>query len=111
MFERKESGWAASRIDRSVEVFFRIKLASHLGPKTFFNKLLELLVTGRGQFRAEVISIVRPRLRLLRGKERLSRNAAISVTPNSLLVIRPIEPARHVEGSGLVQGDNDCDSG
>ena len=40
---------------------------------------VDLLVTEQGQFRAELISIVLPRLRLLRGKEWLSRIASVFV--------------------------------
>jgi hypothetical protein len=37
MFERKESGWAASRINRSAQGRFL-----HPAPNTFFSKLLDL---------------------------------------------------------------------
>jgi hypothetical protein len=53
---------------------------------------VDLLVTEQGQFRAELITIVLPRLRLLRGKEWLSRIATVLVAPRSLLIILPIEP-------------------
>ena len=65
---------------------------------------IELFVTGKGQFRAEVISIMLPRLRLLRGKEQLSRIAAISVAPKSLLVILPIDPERPQTCGGVRLG-------
>jgi AraC-like DNA-binding protein len=55
---------------------------------------VELLVTERGQFRAQLISIALPRLRLLRVKERLSRIAVVSVAPGSMLVILPTEPGQ-----------------
>ena len=52
---------------------------------------VEMLVTGQGRFRAELISIVLPRLRLLKGRERLSRSAVVSVSPASLLVLLQTE--------------------
>jgi AraC-like DNA-binding protein len=50
---------------------------------------VELLVTGAGRFQTEFISIVLPRLRLLRAKEQLARIAIVSVAPGSMLVILP----------------------
>ena len=61
---------------------------------------VELFVTGHGQFRAELISIALPRLRLLQAKEWLSRIAVVSVTPGSMLVILPTEPEQSLRCGG-----------
>jgi AraC-like DNA-binding protein len=61
---------------------------------------VELLVTGQGQFRAQLISIALPRLRLLQVKESLSRIAVVSVAPGSLLVIFPTEPEQSQKYGG-----------
>jgi AraC-like DNA-binding protein len=68
---------------------------------------VELLVTERGQFRAQLISIALPRLRLLRVKERLSRIAVVSVAPGSMLVILPTEPGQSqtFRGASLPAGE------
>jgi AraC-like DNA-binding protein len=68
---------------------------------------IELFVTGKGQFRAEVIGIVLPRLRLLRGKEQLSRIAAVSVSPRSLLVILPIDTEQPQTCGGVRLGSRE----
>jgi AraC family transcriptional regulator, ethanolamine operon transcriptional activator len=63
----------------------------------------ELLVTERGQFRAQLICIVLPRIRLLRTRERLSRIAVVSVASGSMLVVLPTEPgqSQKFRGAGL----------
>ena len=68
---------------------------------------IELLVTGQGQFRAQLISIALPRLRLLRAKEWLSRIAVVSAAPGSMLVILPTEPgqSQNFRGAGLLPGE------
>src|SRR5271167_3853056 len=68
---------------------------------------VELLVTGQGQFRAQLISIALPRLRLLQAKEWLSRIAVVSVAPGSLLVIFPTEPeqSQRCAGASLSAGE------
>ncbi len=66
---------------------------------------VELLVTGHGHFRAELISIALPRLRLLQAKEWLSRIAVVSVTPGSMLVILPTEPEQSLRCGGGVLSD------
>ncbi len=53
---------------------------------------IELLVTGQGRFRAQLVGIALPRLRLLQAKESLARIAIVSVAPGSFLVIFPTEP-------------------
>ena len=68
---------------------------------------MELFVTGNGQFRAELISIMLPQLRLLRGKEQLSRIAAVSVAPKSLLVILPIDPEQPQTCGGVRLGSGE----
>ena len=65
---------------------------------------VDLLVTEQGQFRAELISIALPRLRLLRGKEWLSRIATVLVAPRSLLIILPIEPEQPQACGGVTPG-------
>ena len=67
----------------------------------------KLLVTGHGQFRAHLISIVLPQLRMLRATERLSRIAVVSVPPGSMLVILPMEPelSQAFRGAGIPHGE------
>ena len=67
---------------------------------------VELLVTGRGQFRTRLISVVLPRLRLLQVKEWLSRIAVVSAAPGSMLVILPTEPeqSQKFRGASLLAG-------
>jgi AraC-like DNA-binding protein len=68
---------------------------------------VELLVTGHGQFRAQLICIVLPRLRLSQAKEWLPRIAVVSVAPGTMLVILPTEPAqsRKLGGASLLAGE------
>jgi AraC-like DNA-binding protein len=66
-------------------------------PKAFESALqqgcsVELLITGHGKFRARLISIVLPQIRMLQATEWLSRIAAVSVAPGSMLVFLPSEP-------------------
>ena len=68
---------------------------------------VELLVTGHGQFRAQLVSIALPWLRLLRAKEWLSRIAVVSAAPGSMLVILPTEPeqSQTFQGASLLAGE------
>jgi AraC-like DNA-binding protein len=67
----------------------------------------ELLVTGHGKFRARLISIALPQLRLLRVTEWLSRIAVISAASGSMLVILPTEPesSQQFGGASLPAGE------
>jgi AraC-like DNA-binding protein len=60
---------------------------------------VELLITGRGQFQAQLTRIVLPRLCLLRGEEWLSRIAVVSVASDSILIVLPTE-----QGSSQIWG-------
>ena len=62
---------------------------------------VELLVTERGQFKAELITITLPRLRLLRARERLSRIAVVSVAHGSIVFIFQTEPERSHKFRGV----------
>ena len=68
---------------------------------------VELLVTGQGQFRAQLTRIALPRLSLLRGEEQLSRLAVLSVAPDSALIILPAqrEPRQIWGGANLPPGE------
>jgi AraC-like DNA-binding protein len=68
---------------------------------------VELLVTGYGQFRAQLISIALPQLRLLQAKEWLSRIAVVSAAPGSMLVILPTESqqSQTFRGASLPAGE------
>jgi AraC-like DNA-binding protein len=68
---------------------------------------VELLVTGQGQFRAQLIRIALPHLSLLRGEERLSRLAVLLVAPDSALIILPVqrEPSQIWSGANLLPGE------
>jgi AraC-like DNA-binding protein len=68
---------------------------------------VELLVTGHGQFRAQLISIALPRLRLLQAKEWLSRIAVVSAAPGSMLVLlsTETEQSQIFRGVSLLAGE------
>lgn len=62
---------------------------------------VELLVTGCGQFRAQLISIVLPRLCLFQAEEWLSRIAVVSAAQGSMLVMLPTAPKQSHKSSGV----------
>ena len=68
---------------------------------------IELLVTGHGKFRARLISIELPQLRLLQVTEWLSRIAVVSAAPGSVLVILPTESesSQQFGGARLLAGE------
>jgi AraC-like DNA-binding protein len=68
---------------------------------------VELLVTGHDKFRARLVSIALPQLRLLQVTEWVSRIAVVSVAPGSMLVILPTEPEslRKFGGTSLLAGE------
>jgi len=69
--------------------------------------VLNLLITGRGQFRARLTQVTLHRWRLWTSEEHLPRIALVAVPANSILVLLPISSrvASILGGIGMRAGD------